>query len=187
MEDLVAGIAQGSAAAEDEFARLFESRVRTMALMRTRDPETARDLAQEILMAAIEALRKGSLREPDRLAAFVLGIARNVINNYFRSRDPAALREPLDTDLISKGQIFDEDDERRQIVRQEIDLLDPLDRKILLLTLVDSAKPAEIALKLGISGDVVRQRKVRAVRRIAWRLSQTAATQPHTKRGDPFR
>ncbi len=181
LEDVVAAIAQGNVAAEDTLVRMFEPRVRTMAVIRTRNAETARDLAQEILIAALEALRRGALREPDKLASFVLGIARNVINNHFRSKDPDPLREPLDSDLVWNFDTAEESAGRRDAVRQEIDLLDPIDRQILLMTLVDDAKPGEIALRLGINGDVVRQRKVRAVRKIALRLSQTPPETPHRR------
>lgn len=167
-------IAQGDPAAEESFVREFEAKIRMMARIRLRNEETARDLTQEILMAALEALRKGSLRDPGKLAAFVHGVARNVINNHFRSRDPEPVREPLETDLVW----IEEDREQRNLVRRELESLDSLDRKILLMTLVEGAKPGEIAAKLAISGDVVRQRKLRATRRIAERLSQFSVGKP---------
>jgi DNA-directed RNA polymerase specialized sigma24 family protein len=44
--------------------------------------------------------------------------------------------------------------------------LGPADREVLLLTLVEGLKPGEIAVKTGLSPDVVRTRKSRALRRI---------------------
>ena len=72
--------------AEEELVSLFSDRIRVLVLARTRDPETARDLTQEVMLAVVLALRHEQLREPERLAAFVYGIARNVINNYLRTR-----------------------------------------------------------------------------------------------------
>jgi RNA polymerase sigma-70 factor (ECF subfamily) len=51
-------------------------------------------------------------------------------------------------------------------VREELKQLDPTDRRILLLTLVEGLKPAEIADRLGLSAEVVRARKSRAVKKI---------------------
>ena len=167
-------IARGDREAEANFVRQFEPRIRTLTRVRVRQEETARDLTQDILLATLEALRKGSLRDPAKLAAFVHGVARNLINNHFRSRDPEPVREPLDSDLVW----VEEDRDQRNLVRQELESLDPLDRQILLMTLVEGAKPGEIAAKLKVSGEVVRQRKVRATRRIAERLSQSGAIRP---------
>jgi len=50
---------------------------------------------------------------------------------------------------------------------EAISKLDPSDKAILHLTLVEGLKPGLIAEKLGLSPDVVRQRKVRATRRVA--------------------
>ena len=59
----------------------------------------------------------------------------------------------------------------------EIERLDETDREILNLTLLKGMKPGEIAAELDLSDEVVRQRKSRAVKRIAERirsLSQNA-------------
>ena len=44
--------------------------------------------------------------------------------------------------------------------------LDPVDKAILQMTLVDGLKPGVIAQKLGMDSNVVRQRKLRATRRV---------------------
>ena len=47
-----------------------------------------------------------------------------------------------------------------------ISSLEPVDRTIQKMTLVDGHKPGVIAERLGLSSDVVRQRKLRAIRRV---------------------
>ncbi len=44
--------------------------------------------------------------------------------------------------------------------------LSPTDRQVLLLTLVEGLKPGQIAMKIGVSADVARTRKSRALKRI---------------------
>jgi hypothetical protein len=39
--------------AEEELVSLFSDRIRVLVLARTRDPETARDLAQEVMLAVV--------------------------------------------------------------------------------------------------------------------------------------
>ena len=68
--------------------------------VRTRDREFARDLAQDVLMHVLTALRDGQLRDQERLAAFVYGTARNVMNNYLRTGRQRRT-EPLDPEFAA--------------------------------------------------------------------------------------
>ncbi|MGA3212424.1 MAG: sigma factor, partial [Terriglobales bacterium] len=82
---LVERILAGDQAAEEALVRYFQPRVSAMLLARTRDRELTLDLQQEVLWESIAALRRGQLREPLKLCGFVLSIARNRVNNHFRS------------------------------------------------------------------------------------------------------
>ena len=165
-------------AAEDRVAREFGPRIYLMALVRTGDPEAAKDLSQSTLVEVLQALRKGQLRERDKLAAFICGTARNVINYHLRARGRAPRIEPIGDDSfgMDAAQALElERAERLSLVRRAMVRLDPGDRRILTMTLIEGAEPAEIAARLGLSSDVVRQRKSRATRRVievVERLSQ---------------
>jgi RNA polymerase sigma-70 factor (ECF subfamily) len=167
LRGLVERIAAGDPAADAELAHRFDQRIQVMMTVRTRDRETARDLAQESMIAALGALRKNQLREPERLAGFVYGIARNVLNNYFRRRRA----QPPAVELTEESASFlPEDDlesgERERALRQGLGQLEADDRAILVMTLVDDLKPGEIARRLGLSSEVVRTRKSRALKRL---------------------
>ncbi len=182
-------ILQGDSSAEDELARLFSERVLMMTLVRVRDPEAARDLTQEAMLAVLRALRNGQVREPERLAGFVHGTALNLIHNYFRTRGQQPKQEPLPDELPSSNTIGSaEGDERISLVRQALKRLDSIDRRILLLTLVEGMKPGEIARELGLKPDLVRQRKCRAVRKVIEqmrRLSRKWVEKPRIQVGGP--
>ena len=72
------------AAAEAEFCRRFAPRVRLYGLRHLRDRHAAADLVQQVLMMTLERLRAGKLRDPERLASFVLGTCRMVIMDQRR-------------------------------------------------------------------------------------------------------
>jgi len=73
----VAGARAGpDAAAEAELYRRLAPRVRLYGLRHLRDRQAAADLAQHVLLVALERLRAGEVREPERIASFVLGAAR---------------------------------------------------------------------------------------------------------------
>lgn len=163
----VAGIAAGQPAAEAAFAAHFAPRVRSMLRARLRQPDAVQDLTQDTLVATILALRKGQLREADRLPAFVHGVARNVVNNHLRGQHRRG-ESPLDDDLAGRLTAADsrEDEDRRTLVAQGLAAIAPADREVLQLTLVDGLHPREIAQRLSLSSDTVRQRKTRALKRL---------------------
>jgi len=169
---LVERIRVGDAAAEEEVVRLFYPRVLATLVCRTRDRENSRDLAQEVILAALRALRAGSLHDPEKLAVFIQGIARNLANNHVRVRSLQRTREDeLPPDLGERlaaplSHAKAEEARREDSVRQALGSLPPADRDIVLLTL-EGRKPREIAASLQLPPDVVRQRKVRAIQRIA--------------------
>jgi RNA polymerase sigma-70 factor, ECF subfamily len=72
------------AAAEVEFCRRFAPRVRLYGLRHLRDRHAAADLVQQVLMMTLERLRAGKLRDPERLASFVLGTCRMVVMDQRR-------------------------------------------------------------------------------------------------------
>jgi RNA polymerase sigma factor (sigma-70 family) len=168
-ERLVRALAEGNADAEREFAVRFLPRVRAMLRARSRNSDLTADLVQDVMIESICALRRGQLREPSKLTAFVLAIARNILYSHFNnaSRQPESLEFPDDLPDLRSVSDDVEVEQRRILAMDAIAQLDPSDRTILQLTLVEGLKPGMIAEKLGLSSDVVRQRKVRATRRVA--------------------
>jgi RNA polymerase sigma-70 factor, ECF subfamily len=165
---LVLAIGSGDLEAERTFTVRYLPRVRAMLLARSRDAELSADLLQDVMIESICALRRGQLREPSKLSAFVLAIARNLLNNHYRSaaREPESLEFPDDVPDINSLADKVEQEERESLAMRMISGLDATDRSILRMTLVDGLKPGVIAQKLDLSPDVVRQRKLRATRRV---------------------
>lgn len=163
----VADIAAGDPAAESAFAAHFAPRIRAMLRARLRQADAVQDLMQDAMVAVILALRKGQLREPERLGAFVHGVARNIVNNHLRGQHRRS-EAPLDDEVASRLAATDsrEDEERRGLVARGLAAIAPADREVLQLTLVDGLHPREIAQRLSLSSDTVRQRKTRALKRL---------------------
>ncbi len=158
-------ILQSDPDAERELVERFLPRVRTMIAVRTSDRDAADELAQDVMLAALCALREGKAREPERLTAFLFGIARNLANDYIRRRSRDRCEQlTLAHDVAVSSRAAE--NERFEDARREIERLDSADREVLTLTLADGLEPAEIASKLGLSPDVVRQRKSRALKRL---------------------
>jgi RNA polymerase sigma-70 factor (ECF subfamily) len=165
---LVERLGSGDADAEAEFARLFWGRLRIMFSARLGDREVAQDLAQEALLAALVELRRGSLRDGERLAAFVYGIGRNVANNHLRRQRAAPAHVAIEPDTVADPRPADDLDEqeRLRLATTALRTLPAQEREILGLTLVEGLKPGEIASRLGKHVDVIRTRKSRALKKV---------------------
>jgi RNA polymerase sigma factor (sigma-70 family) len=173
MAALVQRVQNGDSVAEDDLARLFDKRIFVTVFARTHDREAARDLTQEVLIALLKALRNGDVREPEHLAAFVYGIARNLVNNYFRRCTQQPRTDPLDDDLPVAARNDDPDAfDRMKMVQGMLERTDRIDRKILLMMLVQGYKAGEVASQLNLTSDVVRQRKSRALKKIVDRVKK---------------
>src|SRR5215469_16289048 len=110
---LVRGIAAGDPAAERDFALRYMPPVRAMLMSRVRDADLAGDLKQDVMIEAICALRRGQIQDPEKLTQFVLGIARNCLNNYFRSsKRVTAVELPDDIPDLKNGAFHREEMEQ---------------------------------------------------------------------------
>lgn len=171
--ELVSRIRVGDRAGEDELVATYQRGLLLITTARTRDREAARDLTQDILVAVLKALRDGKLRDAGKLSAFVQGTARNLINNYLREKarrlecDLHSADEPT-RDLVEEVELA----EQQRLIRSELEGFSPLDRHILLLSLVDGHSLLEVAQRLRLSHDAVRARKSRMIRKITKKFAQ---------------
>jgi RNA polymerase sigma factor (sigma-70 family) len=171
-KELARRIQASDPGSEDEFVRIFYPHVMSIALGRLRDLETARETAQDTLLGVLRILREGGLREPEKLPSFVSRTALNRVNSAIQ--ELIARRAKLATDMRGEGaldnrpEIIDDpavdEEERRALVRAVLRKLKPVDRRILILTLADSLNPREIALRLGMKPENIRNHKSRAIK-----------------------
>jgi len=179
----------GDPFAEEQLVVHFERGLISHLTRRLRDREAARELADDVLMAMVRAVREDRLEYPERLAGFVYATARNLANNSLRVLHGRPQAEPLAVDLAAHDPEEGwEDHERLARVREGLDALRYLERQIVLMTL-EGLKPATIAAQLGLSRDVVRARKSRAIRKLACSVGFQARARPPTRaqaRGSTF-
>ena len=153
--------------AEAELFRRMAPRVRLYGLRRLRDVAASDDLTQQVLLTTIQALRAGRLREPAKLASFVLGTCRMTVldlrrGHARRSRllqqfggDSPALAAPppearLDHDRLAHC----------------VQALSERERTVVVMTFYDEESGADVASLLGVSEANVRVIRHRAIHRL---------------------
>src|ERR1700752_1085334 len=77
--DLALRVGHGDLEAEAELCRRMAPRIHLYGLRHLRSVPAADDLVQQVLLSMLEALRSGRVRDPNRLAQFVLGTGRMTV------------------------------------------------------------------------------------------------------------
>ena len=82
--DLVSQIKARNRQAEAELVERYSRGIMIIIRQKVHDTVVAEDLYQEAFRIILEKIRKGDVREPERLSGFVCGVARNLVIDYFR-------------------------------------------------------------------------------------------------------
>jgi RNA polymerase sigma-70 factor (ECF subfamily) len=156
----------GAREAEAELYRRLAPRIRLYGLRHLRDEQAAADLAHEALLLTIERLRGGEVREPARLASFVLGVCRMMVRDGVRraGRKERLLEEYARTLPAAEGpQTSDLDRER---LADCLGRLTERERSILVATFYVERTAEEIVRDFGLSAVNVRVIRHRALGRL---------------------
>ena len=152
--------------AEAELCRRMAPRVRLYGLRHLRDEHAAEDLAQQVLITTLEALRAGRLREPEKLASFVLGSCRMTVLDLRRgAQRRARLLEQFGADLPAPVQPAIPRLDHDQLTRCVRNLKER-ERAVVVMTFYDQQTGADVAGFLGVSEANVRVIRHRAIRQL---------------------
>jgi RNA polymerase sigma-70 factor, ECF subfamily len=91
--NLVSRIVAGDAGAEAELVERFGDGLLFLLRRWTRDATTAEDLYQETVRLALEKIRRGEVREPDKLVGFLRSLAKNLSIHHYRRGSVRGERE----------------------------------------------------------------------------------------------
>jgi RNA polymerase sigma-70 factor (ECF subfamily) len=153
-------------AAEAELYRRLAPRVRLYGLRHLRDPHAAHDLMQQVLLMTLERLRAGKLREPERIASFVLGMCRMVVLEIRRGtwRRETLLQAYGDmAEAVEAPEPLALDADKLAACLQA---LAERERMVVVLTFFADKSGDEVAKELGLSAGNVRVVRHRAVARL---------------------
>ena len=152
--------------AEAELFRRMAPRIRLYGLRHLRDPNASDDLTQQVILTTLEALRAGRLREPEKLASFVLGMCRMTVLELRRgAQRKQRLLERFGEDLLapSRPSIVHLDRER---LGRCVQNLKERERAVVVMTFYDEQTGADVASFLGVSEANVRVIRHRAIHRL---------------------
>jgi RNA polymerase sigma-70 factor (ECF subfamily) len=139
----------------------FAQRIRAYGLRHLRSAAAADDLVQQVMIVVIEAQRAGKIREPDKIASFVLGTCRLISQ---RARATERRHERLVERFVPRGEVATQPetlDLRR--LRDCLGKLPDRERTIVALTFYAERDGDAIATELGMTPGNVRVVRHRAM------------------------
>ena len=160
-----AGAAPDSAA-ETELYRRLGPRVRLYGLRHLRDRQAAADLVQQVLLITLERLRARKLREPERIASFVLGTCRMTV---LEMRRGTRRREVLLETWGDAAEAFEASEPlalHPDRLAGCLEALSERERSVVVLSFFADKQSDEVGAELSISGGNVRVIRHRALARL---------------------
>ena len=151
---------------EAELFRAFAPRIRLYGLRHLRSEHAADDLVQQVMIIVLESVRAGRVREPERLASFVLGTSRLVAKGL---RSGEWRRQGL-LDRFGPTMTGDEQEHATSLdldrLRRCLGGLPARELTVVVLTFYAERSGDEIASELGTTSGNVRVVRHRAIERL---------------------
>ncbi len=152
--------------------KTHEKRLLAYIIRRSRNPSDADDFLQETLLRVLEQSKKQEIENP---LAYAFRVADTVI--YARARRNLRETELGDEDYECELPLADEQlayKQRVAVLRDAVNALPPLRRKVFVKRHFEGQSRAEIAHDLGISVEAVKKHLVRAMATMATSISDAS-------------
>lgn len=162
----VLGASDDARDAEAELCRRFAPRIRMYGLRHLSHAAEADDLVQRVCSLMVVKLRNGEVREPDRIASFVLGMARMQARTSRRRGRLETSSEPRDIDLVAAEGIEAPRPLDSASLARCLQTLGERERSVVLLSFYDERDASEVATALAITPGNVRVIRHRAIGRL---------------------
>lgn len=186
LEDaLVERVRGGDRKALELLLQRYEPRIRRICERILRDPEEARDVVQETLLAVARGL--AGFRGGAALSTWVYAVARSYCikrrrrSKFAPARDPTLAPDQLDALADPRARGPEErlsDRELAHGLERALAGLDPIDRAVVLSAAGEGLRAAEVAERLGLSVAAVKSRlhRARQALRVALASHRAAAS-----------
>jgi RNA polymerase sigma-70 factor (ECF subfamily) len=164
-------IISGDANAEEELVRRYKDGIAIIIQRIVPDRSVAEDLSQETFRIALEKIRHGDVREPERLSGFICGVARNLaIDSIRKMRRSTNQEEICNAEHIHDSQPDQFErlwrKERAELVRQTIgELKAERDRVVLFRYYIAEEDKDRICIDLGLTSQQFNSVVFRALKR----------------------
>lgn len=157
----VENLCAGDFATQEHFVRYFTELLHLKLRSRLRSPQAIEDVRQETFARVFSSLRKGgSLRQPERLGAFVNTVCNNVLFEHYRasarsdSLDDEGAPELPATGMDALGHVTAQ--QLKTKVREILVDMPPRDRDLLNAVFLEERDRDEVCRDFGVDREYLR-------------------------------
>jgi len=162
----VMGAGSDSAECEAVLCDRLLPRVRLFLARRLADSYAVDDVAQDVIVTLIVALRAGAIRDVEAFGSFVLGVCRNKVREHVRRGVPFAGEGEAERMSAPAPVRFEVPRPLLGRLEECLGMLRERDRTLLRLTFCETHTCVEIGARLGLSEANVRVIRHRALARL---------------------
>jgi RNA polymerase sigma-70 factor, ECF subfamily len=120
LTEIVSRIIRGDTGAEEELINRYAEVIFIIISRKIQRRDVTEDISQDVFKIAIEKIRRGDVRDPERLSGFICGIARTRAMEYFRKAKRVSNQEEFEkAELIADSA----PDQLERLCQQERDLI----------------------------------------------------------------
>ena len=159
--EYVESFCAGDPGIEEHFVRYFTTLLNLKLRARLRSPQAIDDVRQETFTRVLTALRRDkSLRNPERLGAFVNTVCNNVLLEYYRSSTRHDPMEGSESESIAANGpgVFEEvlSTQLKAQVRKILKRMPARDRAVLQAVFLDERDREEVCRDFNVDSDYLR-------------------------------
>jgi len=157
--EYVERLREGDPSTEQHFVAYFDQLIRIKLRSKFLPLEIVEELRQDTYIRALIRIRKGELREPERLGAFVNSICNNTLKEFYRKNtrfkplEESHLEKP-DPGISQEGLMISA--QTRVRVREVLEQLPQRDRDLLRSFFLDDKEKDEVCREFGVDRDYFR-------------------------------
>lgn len=154
-KEMIRRIRQGEKELFEDLAEEYYQEIYHFCFYKTGDAESAWDCTQETFLHVIRFL--DGYTERNHFRAWIFGIARNVCNDYFRSRKHVVMEE----ESLAEGEEEEEGYRRAELkdsVQNALNRLPEMQKEVIILRFYHDMKIKEIAAVVGAGIPTVKSR-----------------------------
>ncbi|MCC6574786.1 MAG: sigma-70 family RNA polymerase sigma factor [Planctomycetes bacterium] len=149
-QDLVARVLKGDQVAFEAIVERFRNQVYGLALRKVSDVAVAQDITQDTFVIGYENISR--LKAHDRLKSWLMGIAANLIRDYYKRRKVAGLSEEMDVPALPSDPLDGlEQRELHELLHKALAQLSERYRAVLIKRYLEGLDYPQIAEELGLS------------------------------------
>ena len=152
-------LSAGDPEVEQHFTKYFSELILIKLRSRQHSRQAIEDIRQETFLRVLQAVRRKSIREPERIGAYVNTVCNNVALEFFRSGNKLTLMEEGPPDVADESSNSEQElvtKEEQAQVRLVLGRISAKNRQLLSAIFLEERPSADVCKQFGVDQNYLR-------------------------------